>query len=264
MLKKLLKYDLKTVYKVMTIFIILSISFAILTRIFFAIDDNSFILRVFSQIWQGTAISMMVSLLINGLMRCWVRFNSNIYGDESYLTHTLPVTPKEIYVSKFITAVITILVTVITILICLFIMYYSSSNLEVLKNSLKSIALITNSNVITLILVFAFVYLLEMLSLILAGYTGLLLGHRFNNSKMLKSVFIGLFIYVIMQVINLLIIYLVALFNPSLMNLFTSSSIANISILKTLIFVIIIVYAIYTVLYYFIDIRILNKGVNVD
>ena len=45
-------------------------------------------------------------ILINNLMRTWVRFRHNLYGDESYLTHTLPVERKTIYLSKFITSII--------------------------------------------------------------------------------------------------------------------------------------------------------------
>lgn len=44
---------------------------------------------------------MIVSSLINGLMRSWVRFITNIYKDESYLTHTLTIEKKDIYLSKF-------------------------------------------------------------------------------------------------------------------------------------------------------------------
>ena len=49
---------------------------------------------------SGTAISMMFSIVINNLMRLWVRFKNNFYGDESYLTHTLPIDKKTLYLSK--------------------------------------------------------------------------------------------------------------------------------------------------------------------
>ena len=70
--------------------------------------ENSLVFEIVSQIAFGTAISMMVSSLINTLMRSWVRFVRNVYKDESYLTHTLPVEKNSIYISKVITALITI------------------------------------------------------------------------------------------------------------------------------------------------------------
>ena len=35
-------------------------------------------------------------------MRMWVRFRSNFYGDESYLTHTLPIKREVLYTSKIL------------------------------------------------------------------------------------------------------------------------------------------------------------------
>ena len=99
MLVKLLKYDLKYMLKNMIIFYILTIFFSISTRILFAIDD-SVILKIISQISVGCMFSMMASILINTLMRSWVRFRDSIYKDEAYLTHTLPVTKNDIYNSK--------------------------------------------------------------------------------------------------------------------------------------------------------------------
>ena len=96
MLKKLLKYDLKKIYKFLIIFYSLSIFFGVLTRIFFSIE-NSLIMNIIGQICNGASISMMFSILINNLMRTWVDFKHNLYGDESYLTHTLPVEKQTLY-----------------------------------------------------------------------------------------------------------------------------------------------------------------------
>lgn len=95
MLGKILKYDLKWIYKLIMIFYCLALVFSILTRIFFSIE-NSVLFNVLSNICSGCAIAMMVSSLINTLMRSWVRFVRNIYKDEAYLTHTLPVEKKTI------------------------------------------------------------------------------------------------------------------------------------------------------------------------
>ena len=90
MLRKLLKYELKSIFKFLIIFYVLAIFFSILTRIFFSFE-NSLMLEILAEIAQGAAISMMCSTLINNIMRLWVRFKSHYYGDESYLTHTLPI-----------------------------------------------------------------------------------------------------------------------------------------------------------------------------
>ena len=99
MLGKLLKYDLKWIYKVVGVFYILAIIFSVAGRLLKNIE-NSVIFSVISQITIGIAISMMASSLINCIMRLWARFIKNLYKDESYLTHTLPVKKKTIYTSK--------------------------------------------------------------------------------------------------------------------------------------------------------------------
>ena len=105
MLRKLLKYDLKSIFKVLIIFYILAMLFGVLTRVFFSFE-NSLMLQILGEIAQGAAISMMCSTLINNIMRMWVRFKAHFYSDESYLTHTLPVEKSTHYLSKILTTII--------------------------------------------------------------------------------------------------------------------------------------------------------------
>ena len=143
MLNKLLKYDLKYMLKNMSIFYILSILFAIATRILFSLNQTT-IINLIGQICVGCMFSMLASILINVIMRSWVRFIDSVYKDESYLTHTLPVTKKEIYNSKFLQTLIFFIVSFIVILISLFIAYYTEERWIMIKelvNSLTSLLL---------------------------------------------------------------------------------------------------------------------------
>ena len=99
MLNKLLKYDLKYMIKNMSIFYILTIFFAIITRILFSLEQT-IIVNILGQISVGCMFAMLVNILINTIMRSWVRFTDSIYKDEAYLTHTLPVTKNDIYNSS--------------------------------------------------------------------------------------------------------------------------------------------------------------------
>ena len=68
MLKKLLKYDLENIFKFLVIFYSLGIFFAVLTRLFFSIE-NSFVMNIIGQICNGVTITMVANILINNLMR---------------------------------------------------------------------------------------------------------------------------------------------------------------------------------------------------
>ena len=102
MLSKLLKYDLKYMIKNMTVFYVLAIFFAITTRILFNIEQ-SVIINIIGQISVGCMFAMLANILINTIMRSWVRFRDSLYKDEAYLTHTLPVTKNELYNSFLVT-----------------------------------------------------------------------------------------------------------------------------------------------------------------
>ena len=132
MLGKLLKYDLKWVYKVVGVFYILAFIFSIIGR-GLSLIENSVVFSIVTKIVFGIAISMMASSLINCVMRLWARIVKNMYKDESYLTHTLPVEKQQIFASKVIAGTVAIFTSMILIIVCLFICYYSESNMEALK-----------------------------------------------------------------------------------------------------------------------------------
>ena len=263
MLGKLLKYDLKWIIKTIVIFYILSIIFAILTRIFLSVE-NSLLFNVIGRIFNGAMISMICSSIINSLMRSWVRFVHIVYKDESYLTHTLPVEKKNIYLSKVLTGIITSFITIVVAILNVFIAYYSKNNMEALKGFLKVTATTYDTTVIKLLLVIALVVFLEILFIILIGYAGIIIGHRSNKNKMLKSVILGIALYFGTSTLTLGIVYIVGLFNSGVMNVINTTEIVNFEAMKTVMYIGIGIYALYNIIYYTVGRIAFNKGVNVD
>ena len=263
MLKKLLKYDLKSINIVLIVFYGLSIFFSILTRIFLSIE-NSFIFNVIGQICNGTMIAMMFNIIINNLIRLWVRFKQNFYGDESYLTHTLPVEKKTLYLSKFIVSVITLLISISVIVLSLFIAHYSKENIELVKNLLLPLATIYDSTVIGIIFSFVFIIFLELFNMLQSGYVGIVLGHRKNNNKMLFTFIYGFIIYLLTQIFALAVVFLAALFNKDIMNLFYSMETLNVDMIKLCIYLAIGVYIANIIVLYIVNSKLFSKGVNVD
>lgn len=263
MLKKLLKYDLKNIFKFLIIFYILALFFGILTRIFLNIE-NSLVMNIIGEVCRGASISMMFSILINNLMRMWVRFKENLYGDESYLTHTLPIEKKTLYLSKAITAIITLFVSVIVIGLTLFIIYYSKENLEIIKNVLFSLADAYNSSIIKILLAVLLVFFLEFANILQAGYTGIILGHKKNNLKVGYSVLFGFIVYIITQIFVLLIIFIVGIFNKDIMNLFVTKTIINIDMIKLALYMAFLIYTATLFIGYFVNVKLFKKGVNVE
>ena len=263
MLKKLLKYELKSIFKFLIIFYSLALFFGSLTRIFLSIE-NSFIMNIIGEICSGAAISMMFSILINNLMRSWVRFKQNFYGDESYLTHTLPIEKKILYIAKILTATITLFTSVAVIGLTIFIAYYSKENLELIKNLLLPMANAYGSTIIKILLVVLFICFLEIANALQSGFTGIILGHKMNTAKTGYSVLFGFGAYMVIQVFALLTLFVISLFNKDLINLFITNEMINMEMLKVIIYCAIIIYLITFVIGYFVNLKLFKKGVNVD
>ena len=263
MLGKLLKYDLKWIYKVIVIFYILALIFSVLTRIFFRIQ-HSLMFSVLAQIVNGFMIGMLINSLINGIIRSWVRFGNNIYKDEAYLTHTLPVRKKDIYLAKVLMAIICSFTTILVALLCIFIGHYSQTNMEFLKNFLKLTADAYDITVISLLLIISLVIFLEIIFIILIGYVGIIIGHKSNKNKMLKSTIIGIGLYLATSTMTLLIIYIIGLFNKNIMNVINTTEIVNVDAIKNIMIIGVGIYVIYNIVYYVIGKIQLKKGVNID
>ena len=263
MLNKLLKYDLKYMLKNMSIFYILAILFAISTRIFFSLNQTT-IINLISQICVGCMFSMLASILINVIMRSWVRFIDSVYKDESYLTHTLPVTKKEIYNSKFIQTLIFFIVSFIVIIISLLIAYYTEERWIMIKGLVNSLSTNLNVNTTLFIIGILAVLFLEIFNVIQSGFLGIILGHKKNNNKIVFSVMYGFACYMISQFIVLLIIFIIGIFNTGIMDLFKSNMLISNDTIKLLITLAIISYlSVITLMNIVCKIE-FNKGVNIE
>lgn len=263
MLRKLLKYDLKYMLKNMSIFYILAIFFAALTRILFSLEQTV-IVNIIGQITVGCMYSMNASILINVMMRSWVRFRDSIYKDESYLTHTLPVTKNDIYNSKFLQTLIFFIISFFVVILSLFITYYTQERWIMLKDFINSITAGLNMNTGLFIAAFILIIFLEIFNAIQCGFFGIILGHKQNNNKIGFSVLFGFVAYLITQNIILALTFISGLFNNNIMELFKSNVALNAESLKLLIWLSIIFYILIIVVMNILCKRIFRSGVDVE
>ena len=264
MLVKLLKYDLKYMIKNMIIFYILSIFFAITTRILFNIEQ-SVIINIIGQISVGCMFSMIANTLINTMMKSWIRFRDSLYKDESYLTHTLPVTKNDLYNSIFLLTLIFFFISFIVIIISLFIAYYSKDNWLIVTNYIKNITIGLNMNTFFFVTMFIIVVFLEIFNAIQCGFYGIILGYKKNNGKIGYSVLNGFILYLLSQSIVLFLVFIYGLFDSSIMELFKTATVSiDANAFKVLL---VITSLLYLIIIYGMSILCkmsLNKGVNVE
>lgn len=263
MLGKLLKYDLKWIYKTIVIYYILAIFFSCVGRVLNLVQ-NSVLFSILTIISFNIAIAMMIGSLINCILRSWIRFVHNIYKDEAYLTHTLPIPKKTIYASKILSSIIATTISIIVIVGCIFICYYSEANLEVIKSTLSIAASTYNTTVVNLLLLVSLVFLLEVLFVIFIGFVGIILGHKYNKNKISRSIIISFALYIATQVLTLALIFIIGLFNPAIMNLINTTESLDANIIKDLMYISILIYAVYILFYYWLGKHQFEKGVNLE
>lgn len=263
MLRKLLKYDLKDIYKVLIIFYILSLFFAATTRIMFEFS-NSVVMNVISSILSGVTISMIFNIIVNNIMRMWANFRRNFYGDESYLTHTLPLKKSELYLSKTLSAAISLLLSTAVIILTLLLAYGNKENFEFLKQTFTPLESSLGNDFYFILAAVCLIIFLELLNAMQCGFSGIILGHKMGGGKIGFSVLFGFIYYSASQIFVLLITFIAGLFDSDFMKLFTSNELSSLSLIKSIIYLALTAYFMAVIITYFINLKLFKKGVNVD
>lgn len=121
MLKKILKYDLRAIYKYLWIGAVASLGFSILGSLGYTLNNMSFEKQIPDAVIIFADFAIMLSMLgkfaffLLTEILIFARFYKSFYTDEGYLTFTLPVKRSSLLISKLITGLI---VNVSTILVC--------------------------------------------------------------------------------------------------------------------------------------------------
>ena len=260
MLKKLIKYDLIWVNKSMSTFFIIALIISTLTRIS-SNFTSSFVGNIIYLILKGLTIGILVSLMINCIIRIWVRFRLNLYKDESYLTHTLPVKKQTLYNSKIISSIISLLISSLVILICIVVAFFDQSMIDRIKDIFNQ----SGSSIVFISVIITM--LLELFYATLCGIIGLVIGHKSNNGKMPKSIIVGILLYFAIQFISFIVIIAVGLANENMRGLFNNQMANDLNFetaVKTLEITMNLVYTVFIIGLYFVGEKLFKKGVNVD
>ncbi len=262
MLTKLIKYEAKPLFKVLGIFYSLALFFALLARILFSVENSLFV-NILAHICSGVTISMIINIIINNLLPVWVFFKQSMYGDESYLLHTLPVKRSTHLAAKTLTSLLTLFCSIIVIVGAVLTAYYNKENLELIKKLLFPVSEFLGISIGEIILLLSVLLFLEFFSALQCGFCGIILGHRLENYKTLFSIVFGLVTYLITQAIAVAAAVAVSPFNQGIKSIIFNSNAVSPEGFKALAILMIIVYAIISAAEYIINQKLFSRGVNV-
>lgn len=116
MLKKMLKYDLRAIFKFWWIGAVVCLSGGILDgfcqREMYSVVETNYLLQSAAELVQGLIYTSYVLFVLLTLVLFFIRFYKNFFTDEGYLTFTLPVSRKHLLNSKLLSGIIAMFATI--------------------------------------------------------------------------------------------------------------------------------------------------------
>lgn len=259
MLGKLLKYDLKFIYKNLPVFYIIAFVSAGLAYLLPKVSDAPFF-AIAGTVCQNVTLSMAVTIIVNGLMRCWINFQQKFYGDPAYLTHTLPVSRRVIYGSKFLAGFITAMLNFSVCILVMIIAYGIFEDFSGIIVSKFSIFATPETPTWTIIAAILLTMLMELMVITVIGYACTIAAYNSGVKKNYRAVLTALGGYLGTQIIIVLAIYIAGLMDPEIMVLFKGGQLTT---LMPPIYIALTLNTLITAGFYITSQRILARGVNV-
>lgn len=261
MIKSLIKHDYKKMTEILKYFYLGSVIIAGITRLI-NLADHIQAIAIIGSVFAGLTYSSIASILINTFVHILKIFISNFYKDESYLTHTLPVSKNELIFSKYISSVLVVLSSVSVSVLSLFIMLYSNSFITFIKTSLDLVVSGFNMSVgLFLVLIIGIIFS-QIFALVSMSLTATIKGNTYNHKKGIKGFGWFLVYYFGSMMATVMIVVVVFLIQGNVLEL--TKAVMSQQAFVTLLATTLILYVIYAFVFYFISKKLFNKGVNVD
>ncbi|WP_426350297.1 hypothetical protein ACPWSR_03400 [Alloiococcus sp. CFN-8] len=235
MLIKLIKYEFKATWrKFLPIYGIL-IVFTIISKLtngfkggYQATDVSGSISKLVSELSMFLQVACIIGLIAVTLYVIVERFYKNFFGDEGYLTFTLPISPWRHLTAKLTASVFWTMVSIIIGIVSLLISYYDGSAFNSIYNGYGQILGGTNSIYENIVLSFYIRFGIDIISLaktimlavfagyiceILMIYLSISVGHLFFKNKKLASFGAYLIFSIVVRVISFITMFLVGFVN---------------------------------------------------
>lgn len=276
MLRKLYKYDLKSVSLLLVILHAVLLVYTVIGRIgiFIAERAQAFVSPEASRLW-GIAgafyivgfILFILAIVIATVVYLAVRIQKNLFSDEGYLTHTLPVKPTQILWSKVFVLWTWSVIDFICVMISVFtLITYKDTLPEILKGASTFFGTLFGS--------FGFTNWLEEVITLLAGlsqYFGfypllllfaMCLGNLFKSHKIMGTLLSFFGLNIVLSFLSTMITFIIPGLSPFMQANLTQD---NLSVYSGRLMIFTLVWNILFSAIFFVGSRyILTKKLNLD
>lgn len=260
MLGKLLKYDFKAMFNVLLPVYAVLIFLSLFNRLAEFLSDKLSILQIPASFISIIYVIVLIGTPIATFIIAITRYYKNLAGDEGYLMHTLPVTKKDLVLSKLISYFVTLIISIIVSLIGLFIGEYGIKlNSDTLNNIINVIkAADTLTVILTTITIIISIIFQQLLM-----YASIALGQKQNTNKVIYSIVFGIVLYNINQIISAVILLLPILFNRELFDKLNNNNMVP-SVLNGYLGASIVISILFVFGYFLLTTRTLEKSLNLE
>jgi len=225
------------------------------------LGDNILFFKILSIFFDSVFYALAVNIILQPFLKNFLNFTKSFYGDESYFTHTLPVTKKQLINSKFLTALIEMILAFITLVVSLLIMFGSPTMFDTL-NLLLSTIIIGNFSLSLVLILFIVLVVVEFLMFLTIIFFSIIIAYRSKEKRVLKTFLLTSMISFIALTILSVVMIVILVING--VKISSSTLVLSSSAFMSVMITGIIVYSAVIVLFYFLSKREFIKGVNVD
>lgn len=260
MLGKVLKYDLKALCRYLIPLYAVLFGLGIMIRLLGFFDNVSIIAIICGLMIVALVVLSCLSFVLNGIFSVKY-YLENLFKDEGYLTHTLPVKKGTLLFSKVLASLVTFSMTTLVLIISLIVAFYQ-------KGLFVEVVKVLNLSIYGMsvyeFLLFMIVYgVIGYVATILMVYAAIAIGYSRSSNKLVSSVVWGLIFYFVMEFLYLGLLGIIMIINPT----FISNLDNSVFMMKDLI-IFFSIFMVFTALiggvYYYISYRFMDKKLNLE
>lgn len=211
MLRKLIKYDFKALSRYLIVIHAMLLITAVLGRLLFVGRLMSDPGRLSNAGAIATIIGIIIYVILfmtavfGTMLMIAICFYKNLYSDEGYLTHTLPVTRGQLLISKTVSGSVWMLLDMMMIILSLFILVLTRPVLDSFSSSwdelLSAMGFPASTGYGKILLAFAVLFIVSAVGNVVLIYVSITIGQLFSNHRVLGAVVVYFVINTIVSII---------------------------------------------------------------
>lgn len=259
MLGKLLKYDFKSLSKILLPVYLVCFLLAVLTRGINLLADKFSIFSIPNGFISVVFVVALIAIPIATFIFTIIKFYQGLIKDEGYLMHTLPVSKASLVASKAISAMVFLLLSAVITIALLFVGVYGIwFDAKVLNFIAEMFKYFDTTFVVLTVLSLVISVIFQQLMF----YASIALGQKHSN-KVVFSIIYGVVLYNVTQIISVLILVPFMLLDPNYQTL-VNNNIPDLSLMNPYMVASVILSIVFVAVYYFITVRTLDTKLNLE